>query len=64
MGVDFKLKRTVVLTILVLAQAIMVGLDFHVFIVSIISIVLYLIVTKNDLISVGRIIGKRLKSMK
>jgi O-antigen/teichoic acid export membrane protein len=64
MGVDFKLKRTVILTILVLVQAIMVGFDFHVYIVSIVAIVLYLIVTKNDLISIGRIISKRLKSMR
>lgn len=60
MGIDFQIKKTVMLTIIVLVQAIMVGLDYHIYLVSLIAIILFTVVAGNDLKSIVQVIKRRL----
>ena len=62
MNVDFHLKKIGLLTVIVLAQATMVGLDYHIYLVSIVAIIIFFIVTRKDIISIVLLFRQKLQS--
>ena len=57
--VQFNIKKTGVLTIITLIQAALVSLGFHIILVSIVAILMFLIVSWNDLKIVCRIVKRK-----
>lgn len=60
--VNYNLKRTVPIMVIVFVHAILVGLDFHIVIVSAISITLFLSIIYKDIIAIINMIIKKRKS--